>query len=136
MKPFLRPKPQSGGIDITPLMDIVFQLLLFFILTSAFLQPSLPLELPASAREHEQREADMVVSVDGNGQVFVNEDLVPIPIETIEPALRRLALEKPDAIVILRGDRQVRYGSFFEILDTIRNAGIKTVNLAYEEQEQ
>jgi biopolymer transport protein ExbD len=117
-------------------MDIVFQLLLFFILTSAFLQPSLPLELPNSDREHEQSEADMVVSVDGNGRVFINEDLAPVPIETIEPALRSLALEKPDAVVILRGDRQVRYGVFFEILDTIRNAGIKTVNLAYEEQEQ
>jgi biopolymer transport protein ExbD len=115
-------------------MDIVFQLLLFFILTSAFLQPGLPLELPGSDREHEQSEADMVLSVDGSGQVFVNEDLVPTPIETIEPALRSLALEKPGAVVILRGDRQVRYGSFFEILDTIRNAGIETVNLAYEEE--
>jgi biopolymer transport protein TolR len=117
-------------------MDIVFQLLLFFILTSAFLQPSLPLDLPGSEREHEQAEADMVVSVDGNGRVFLNEDAVPTPVETIEPALRSLVTEKPDAVVILRGDRQVRYGSFFEILDTIRNAGIKTVNLAYEEQEQ
>jgi biopolymer transport protein ExbD len=136
MKPFLRRKTQSQGIDITPLMDIVFQLLLFFILTSAFLQPSLPLDLPDSAQEHEQSEADMVVSVDGEGRVFINEDTIPSPIETIEPALRSLALEKPGAVVILRGDRQVRYGVFFEILDTIRNTGIKTVNLAYEEQEQ
>jgi biopolymer transport protein TolR len=75
------------------------------------------------------------VSVDGEGRVFINEDPVPTPVETIEPALRSLVSEKPDAVVILRGDRQVRYGSFFEILDTIRNAGIKTVNLAYEEQE-
>jgi biopolymer transport protein ExbD len=115
-------------------MDIVFQLLLFFILTSAFLQPSLPLDLPGSPREHEQSEADMVVSVDGEGRVFLNED--PVSLEAIGPALRRLVLEKPDAAVILRGDRQVRYGSFFEILDTIRGAGVKTVNLAYEEQEQ
>jgi biopolymer transport protein ExbD len=136
MKPFLRRKTQSEGIDITPLMDIVFQLLLFFILTSAFLQPSLALDLPESEREHEQTEADMIVSVDGEGRVFINEAPVPSPVETIEPALRSLVLEKPDAVVILRGDRQVRYGSFFEILDTIRNAGIKTVNLAYEEQEQ
>jgi biopolymer transport protein ExbD len=134
MKPFLRRKPQSGGIDITPLMDIVFQLLLFFILTSAFLQPSLPLDLPDSRREHEKTEADMVVSVDGEGRVFLNDE--PVPVETLEPALRRLVLENPDARVILRGDRQVRYGSFFEILDTIRGAGIKTVSLAYEEQER
>jgi biopolymer transport protein ExbD len=133
MKPFLRPKSQSAGIDITPLMDIVFQLLLFFILTSAFLQPSLPLDLPGSPREHEQAEADMVVSVDRDGRVFLNDE--PASPAAIEGALRNLVLEKPDPAVILRGDRQVPYGSFFEILDTIRGAGIQRVKLAYEDRE-
>jgi biopolymer transport protein ExbD len=115
-------------------MDIVFQLLLFFVLTSAFLQPSLTLDLPGSSREHEKAEADMVVSVDRDGRIFLNEE--PVSMETIESILRDLAWEKPDTVLILRGDRQVLYGSFFAVLDTIRNAGIKTVNLAYEAEEQ
>ncbi|MDR0622961.1 MAG: biopolymer transporter ExbD [Treponema sp.] len=133
MKPFLHRKPQSSGIDITPLMDIVFQLLLFFVLTSAMLQPSLPLDLPGSSQKNEGTEADMVISIDAGGRIFVNDDSMSP--EAAALAVATLVREKPEAAVILRGDRQVRYGSFFEVLDMIRNAGIKTLNLAYEEQD-
>jgi biopolymer transport protein ExbD len=132
MKPFLRRKPQSSSIDITPLIDIVFQLLLFFILTSAMLQPSLPLDLPGSPQKNEGTEADLVISIDAEGGIFLND--APASLAMVEPAVFALVREKPDAAVILRGDKQVQYGSFFEVLDTIRNAGIKTLSLAYEEQ--
>jgi biopolymer transport protein ExbD len=132
MKPFLRRKPRNTGIDITPLMDIVFQLLLFFILTSAMLQPGLPLDLPGSKEKSEGAEADLVISINAEGEIFMNE--VPVPLETVEPAIAALAGENPEAAVILRGDRKVRYGRFFEVLDIIRNTGIKTLNLAYDEE--
>ncbi|MDR2258487.1 MAG: biopolymer transporter ExbD [Treponema sp.] len=132
MKPFLRRKPQSAGIDITPLIDIVFQLLLFFILTSAMLQPSLPLDLPGSSKKNEGTEADMVISIDAEGRIFLND--APGSPETVGAAISALIREKPDAAVILRGDKLVQYGSFFEVLDTIRNAGVKTLSLAYEEE--
>ncbi|MDR1239729.1 MAG: biopolymer transporter ExbD [Treponema sp.] len=132
MKPFLRRKPQSSGIDLTPLIDIVFQLLLFFILSSAMLQPSLPLDLPGSPQKNEGTEADLVISIDAEGRIFLND--APASLETVEPAVSALVREKPAAAVILRGDRLVQYGIFFELLDTIRNAGVKTLSLAYEEQ--
>jgi biopolymer transport protein ExbD len=113
-------------------MDIVFQLLLFFILTSAMLQPSLPLDLPESPRKNEGAEADMVVSINAEGSIFLND--APASPAAVESAVFALVREKPDASVILRGSRQVSYGVFFEVLDTIRNAGIKTLSLAYEEQ--
>jgi biopolymer transport protein ExbD len=114
-------------------MDIVFQLLLFFILTSAFLEPGLPLDLPRSSRENEQTETDMVISIDAEGQIFLND--VPVSLEAVEAAVSALAREKPGAGVILRGDQKVRYGGFFEVLDIIRIAGIKTISLAYANQE-
>jgi biopolymer transport protein ExbD len=114
-------------------MDIVFQLLLFFILTSAFLEPGLPLELPHSPQENERTETDMVISIDAEGRIFLND--VPASPETVEAAVSALAREKPGAAVILRGDKKVRYGVFFEVLDSIRNAGIQTISLAYENEE-
>jgi biopolymer transport protein ExbD len=122
------------GIDITPLIDIVFQLLLFFILTSAMLQPGLPLDLPGSKEKNEGTEADLVISINAEGGIFLNE--TPVSLEMVEPAVSSLAGENPDAAVILRGDRQVRYGRFFEVLDIIRSTGIKTLNLAYDEEGQ
>jgi biopolymer transport protein ExbD len=120
-------------MDITPLIDVVFQLLLFFILTSAMMQPSLPLDLPGSERKHEQIDADMVISVERDGRIFLNDD--PVSLEDLEPAFLALKAGKPDPMVTLRGDRQVRYGSFFEVLDLARKTGIKTLYLAYEEQD-
>jgi biopolymer transport protein ExbD len=132
MKTFLRRKAPSLGIDITSLMDIVFQLLLFFILTSAMLQPSLPLELPGSSQEQSGTEADLVISVDAAGQVYFND--VPTDREALEPALRGFVSENPDGAVILRGDKQAGYGDFFTVLDIARNVGVRTLHLAYEER--
>ena len=133
MKPFPRRKTPGAGLDITPLMDIVFQLLLFFVLRSAFLEPGLPLELPDSPRENERTEPAMIVSIDADGGIFIND--VPASLEAVEAAVFALAREKPGAGIILRGDKRVRYGGFFEVLDIIRNAGITKLSLAYENQE-
>jgi biopolymer transport protein ExbD len=135
MKPFLCRKPQSLGIDITPLMDIVFQLLLFFILTSALIQPALSLDLPGSGREHEKPEADLLISIDQEGRLFLNHHDTPLDPGGLEEILRNFSAEKPEASLVIRGDRKVPYGNFFEVIDTARSAGIKAVSLAYEEQE-
>jgi biopolymer transport protein ExbD len=114
-------------------MDIVFQLLLFFVLTSAFLEPGLSLELPPSSREHERPETGMVIAVDEKGRVFIND--APVSTEMLEASLAALVRDDPNAAVILRGDKGVPYGGFFEVLDSVRSAGIKTISLAYENQE-
>jgi biopolymer transport protein ExbD len=135
MKPFPHRKPQNLGIDITPLMDIVFQLLLFFILTSAMIQPALSLDLPGSSREHEKPEADLLVSIDKEGRLFLNHRDIPLDPGELEETLRNFSMERPEASLVILGDRDVPYGSFFEVIDTARSAGVKTVSLAYEEQE-
>jgi biopolymer transport protein ExbD len=115
---------------MTPLLDIVFQLLLFFILTSAMLQPSLELELPQSNQQDENVEPDLIISIDKDDRLFLND--APSNLVEAEQTLRALAADKPNSVVILRGDSALRYGKFFEVLDLARNAGIKTLNLAYE----
>jgi biopolymer transport protein ExbD len=134
MRTFLRRKEAEYSIDITPLMDIVFQLLLFFVLTSAFLQPGLELELPGSRQERDGSEADVVVSVNEGGRVFMNG--AELGLEDLEQKLSSLALEKPALSVVLQGDRRTAYGDFFPVLDTVKNAGIKTVSLAHEVVEE
>jgi biopolymer transport protein ExbD len=132
MKPFTRKKPEAVGIDITPLLDVVFQLLLFFILTSALVQPGIELDLPESNQSNEALEADLVISVDREGRVFFNDRIADI--EEIESTLRSFAAQNSNGNVIVRVDRMAAYGNFFSILDASRNAGIKNLHLAYEEK--
>jgi biopolymer transport protein ExbD len=132
MKSFARKTTPTVGVDITPLLDVVFQLLLFFILTSALVQPSIELELPESNQGNENLEADLVISADKDEQVFFNDRLVRH--EDIEAALRLFAAQNSNGNVILRVDSAAPYGKFFSILDASRNAGIKNLHLAYEEK--
>ncbi|MDR2785188.1 MAG: biopolymer transporter ExbD [Treponema sp.] len=132
MKPFARKKTETAGVDITPLLDVVFQLLLFFILTSALVQPGIELDLPESDQNSEALEADLVISVDRDGRVFFNDRIVSL--EEIEISLRSFTAQNSNGNVILRVDSTASYGSFFSILDASRNAGINNLHLAYEEK--
>ena len=132
MKPFARKKTETAGVDITPLLDVVFQLLLFFILTSALVQPGIELDLPESDQTSKALEADLVISVDRDGRVFLNDRQVSL--EEVEPSLRSFAAQNSNGNVILRVDSAVSYGKFFSILDASRDAGIKNLHLAYEEK--
>jgi biopolymer transport protein ExbD len=132
MKSFARKTIQTAGVDITPLLDVVFQLLLFFILTSALVQPGIELDLPESKQSNEIIEADLVISVDKEGRVFFNDKAV-LP-EEIEPSLLFFAEQNNSGTVLLRVDSALPYGKFFSILDASRNAGIQNLHLAHEEQ--
>jgi biopolymer transport protein ExbD len=132
MKPFARKKTEAAEVDITPLLDVVFQLLLFFILTSALVQPGIELDLPQSDQNSEALEADLAISVDRDGRVFLN-DRIASP-EEIEISLRSFAAHNNNGNVVVRVDGAASYGNFFSILDASRNAGIKNLHLAYEEE--
>ena len=77
---FSRPKRPTLSIDMAPLIDVVFLLLIFFMLTSSFMPPSVPLTLPqASSQASSQATADsakVVVSLDAQGRISISETLV------------------------------------------------------------
>jgi biopolymer transport protein ExbD len=132
MKSFARKTVQAGEVNITPLLDIVFQLLLFFILTSTLVQPSIELELPESSQSGGHLEADLVISADREGRIFFNDwNVAP---EDVEPALRAFAVRNSGAEVIFRADGTLPYKDFFSILEASGSAGIENFHLAYEEE--
>jgi biopolymer transport protein ExbD len=132
MKSFARKTARTSGVDITPLLDIVFQLLLFFILTSALVQPTVELDLPESKQNSETVEADLVIAADKEGRIFFNDKSVLL--EEVESLLRSFAGQKSGGLVILRVDKTLPYGTFFSILDASQSAGIKNLHLAHEEE--
>jgi biopolymer transport protein ExbD len=133
MKSFVKKNSSSAAsIEMTPLIDIVFQLLLFFILTSAMLQPSLNVDLPQADGQSNNVEADMIISVDNEGTIFINDS--PSDLDEVKAAMHALVEKNPAAAVILSGDKAMRYGLFFDILNSARDAGVKNLNLSYDEE--
>ncbi|MDR0662827.1 MAG: biopolymer transporter ExbD [Spirochaetaceae bacterium] len=132
MKSFSRKTTAPSDVNITPLLDIVFQLLLFFILTSALVQPAIDLDLPESSRSSDYLEADLVISADKEGRIYFNDR--NIALSEVEPALRAFAARNSGGEVIFRADGVLPYKDFFAILEASGAAGIENFHLAYEEK--
>lgn len=129
---FLRPKRPSLSLDMAPLIDIVFQLLIFFMLSSSFLNPALKLSLP-KAQIHDVRESEhVVVSVDQKGNVFVNR--AQVGMVSLKTELSRAIAQNPKRSVHIRGDQEMPYKYFVQVMDSARQAGAKQVNIIHERQ--
>lgn len=117
-------------LDMTPLVDVVFQLLIFFLLTSTYVQQSaqnsssVPVELPESSLEASQQVPDeLMISIDELGSVFVGDEQVSL--DELATRLLRVAQSKPDTIVLVRGDQRVPYGRVGQVMSIVRASGLR-----------
>lgn len=125
----------EASLDMTPLIDVVFLLLIFFLVTAAYAtqdQTVIPVELPqGSSGESSAADERISVVVQRDASVRIlfggNEETVAATPEAVRSALERLHAETPDAAIFLRGDRDVSYGEVMEVLDVARTIGFPTV---------
>lgn len=125
----LRRRP-STVLDMTPLVDVVFQLLIFFLLTSTYVQhsqqssSSVPVELPESSLEASQETPDeLVISIDETGVIYLADD--PVNLDELAAQLTRVASQRPNTIVLVRGDQNVAYGSVGQVMSIVRATGLR-----------
>jgi biopolymer transport protein ExbD len=128
--PFLRPKRAGAGIDMAPLIDCVFILLLFFMLSSSFMMPALPLKLPGLAAEEMPEPTRLVLSIDRDDVLYAEQQ--PLPWTALESWLNDQATAHHDRPVLLRGDREVRYERVMQVISAARRAGFTQLSLQHE----
>lgn len=127
---FIRPKKISLGLDMAPLIDIVFQLLIFFMLSSSFLNPALKLDLPNSAVHDRPEPERIVVSIDRTGSIFLNTQKVSMP--ALKSQLESKFSGQSARAIHLRGDEAMPYRFFVEVMDRARQAGARQINIVHE----
>jgi biopolymer transport protein ExbD len=127
---FTRPKRITTSIDIAPLIDVVFLLLIFFMLTSSFSLPSIQMRLPTARGETDSNPSAIVVAVDAQGLITIQGSQVPLPL--FEQKLRALVDAQADRKIHFRGDRGMDYGLFVELMDRARQIGIVQFNLVHD----
>ena len=130
---FIRRKRVSARLDMAPLIDVVFLLLIFFMLTSSFLQPSIPLALPQAAAADEPPPAPVFVSVDESGLVYVNQE--PVAREEFIAKLGAVLAGRDDQTVNFRGDRTMPYEVFVALMAEARQAGAVQFNIVHEAKD-
>lgn len=122
---------QEPTLDMTPLIDVVFLLLIFFLITTTFVRTDnsqLPLDLPsASAGEAITQSERVIIYIQADGSLQIGDELVR-PAE-VQARLEALHAEKPDTQVAIKADRETSHGKVTEIIDQARLVGFKRVNL-------
>lgn len=107
-------------IDMAPLIDVVFLLLIFFMLTFAIQGQGLAISLP-EGEETEKVEKDIIVKIDRNNKLYLNDR--QIQIDSLGTALGEDLLRRSDKLVVIDSAPKVKYGLFARVLDVSREAG-------------
>jgi biopolymer transport protein ExbD len=120
--------------NLTPLIDVVFLLLVFFMLTSHFVtEESLNIDLPvAESGQASKEDMRLEVVLDAEGRYFIDDHIVPP--EALEGTLRQALEGRDEKIVRIRGDRAADLGNAVGLLDTARKAGAEAVDIVTEEK--
>jgi len=118
-------------LNITPLLDLAFVLLVIFIITTTPIVNDLDLNLPSAARRDKEPPAKAnYVTVTGTGSIFLNKQETDFA--NLHAQLVELRTADPDLSVIVRGDAKTRYERIVDILDLLQQANVLKVNLATE----
>ena len=118
-------------LNITPLLDLAFVLLVIFIITTTPVVNDLELKLPAAAKHEKDppRKANYV-TVDSQGTMFLNKQQVDLA--RLQDELVQLRLDDPDLSVIVRGDGKVKYKNIRSVLEVLQQVNVVKVDLATE----
>ncbi len=128
---FYARRKSSIGLDMAPLIDVIFLLLIFFMLSSSFMRPTMELNLPKAVSADEQTPEVLAISADKAGHLALNGK--DITLEGLEAAVRRELENNPEIKQLhVHGDRDMPYGIFVQIMDRARMGGISQVNIVHD----
>ena len=121
---------EQPGLNMTPMLDVVFNLLIFFLLSSTYLAEESQLELRvpqvASAAPISDRPTPLTVNILADGRLRIGDRSYDV--QGLRRRLEEVLGQYPERAVALRGDREVPYGRVAEVVSACRQAGVKRIN--------
>lgn len=119
----------ESDINLAPLLDIVFIMLIFFVVTTSFVKESgIEVKRPTAQSTERREGGNILIAIAPNGEVWI--DKRPIDIRSLHAVVERLRAENPESSVIVQGDRDAQIGLLVEVMDQVRKAGISDVSIA------
>ncbi len=132
----LRPhkRKRSVTINVTSLLDVMFNLLLFFMVSTTFVStPAIKLELPKAKHGEVVGERAIVIYVDENGAIYLNDE--PVDVSLLGAALKQKFEGSTDRGVVLKADSRVTHGVVVEVMDVIKGAGATRLVVSTQPRE-
>ncbi len=122
---------QEAAVDITPMLDVVFIMLIFFIVTATFVKESgIDVNRPQAATSVVKEKANILVAIDAHNKVWINRREVDV--RAVRANIERLHAENPKGTVVIQADKDSRNELLVQVMDASRLAGVYEIALAAE----
>ncbi len=116
-------------IDMTPMLDIVFIMLIFFIVTTSFIKEAgVDVKRPDASTAQRQEASSIYVAVTASGEVWIDRQAVDL--RALRSHVERLRLENPEAAAVVQADTDARHGLVVKVMDQLRLGGVETISVA------
>jgi biopolymer transport protein ExbD len=123
----------SPKLMIIPMIDIIFFLLVFFMMSTLYMveQRTLPVNLPQAASAQADLQQNTAITVTREGLVLIDQEVIPV--ELLRTRIQAQLARRPDTAFILRADRQAEYGKVITVLNELKTLGIRRVAVATDQ---
>lgn len=126
----LRQAPEKARIEIIPMIDIIFFLLVFFMLStlSMTINRGLPVHLPRAASSQGDLRESVNITVTREGDIFLNKE--PVTLQDIGQRMQAGLQQDPELLAVIQADDHAMHGAIVEVMDQVRLAGISRLAIA------
>ena len=120
---------EESNIELTPMLDVVFIMLIFFIVTTSFVKESgIEVSRPNAVSAEKQERASIFIAIDSEGQIWLQKR--KLEIDAVRANIEKLYAESPEGTVIIQADKKSEIGILVRVMDQVRLAGVKNISIA------
>ncbi len=121
----------ESGVDLTPMLDVVFIMLIFFIVTASFVKEAgIDITRPPAATAERKERGNILVAITENDQIWI--DRRQVDPRALRANIERLHAENPQGSLVIQADKNSKNGLLVQVMDAARLAGVNNVSLAAE----
>ncbi|WP_115718035.1 ExbD/TolR family protein [Gallaecimonas mangrovi] len=120
---------EEASIDMTPMLDIVFIMLIFFIVTTSFVKESgIDVNRPTAATATKKKSANIFIGIKANGDIYMEKRQVDV--ERVRANVEKMLADTPEASVVIQADKDAKNGVVVSVMDQVKAAGVDKISIA------
>jgi biopolymer transport protein ExbD len=126
---------EESEINITPMLDVVFIMLIFFIVTASFVKEAgVDVKRPGAVSAETKGMASIFIAITEEGDIWIDRRMVDV--RAVQANIERLLAENPKGSVIIQADRESKNGLLVQVMDAAKEAGVQDISIAAEKIER
>ena len=124
---------EQSEVNLTPMLDVVFIMLIFFIVTASFVKESgIDVNRPDAQTAEQKKKASILIAISEDGEIWIKKRRVDI--RQVRPNVEKMLAENPLGTVVIQADEESKNGLFVQVMDAARAAGAHSIAIAAEKK--